>query len=370
MVDFDLLKPTTMTLVAQLAGWVNLDWAFSLLPITQVNLPEQNRRKQKIKLPHVDTPGAILSLRHKGHTRGIIRSSNRKFFKNSITIDIATREKNLCMKLSLNKFQICGATSLEQGREGCQYVIDALLAIQKELNYIADNREKAVTTLRLLKELTKGEELLRPETESTSMSLSTEAGLTPSRQVSDFAIRRIGDLSVYASEDFDVRIANFLYRQAADFSYHSHFATEIDFIVLMLRHLVSEDLAIASICEVMVNLNYDLGFDVDRAKFCRLLNLREGFFARYNNMLEHSVTVHLPYEPDETRALLRKKSKPPCHTFIVYHSGLVTQSGPGGQLMREAYYKFNEVVARIRDQVMVDQPRKLKYVPVSMDVSA
>lgn len=362
VVDFELLKPTTMTLVAHLTGRVNLDWAFSLLPVTRVQLPEQKRQKQKIKLPHVDTPGAILSLRHKGHTRGIIRSTNRKFFKNSITIDIATREKNLCMKLSLNKFQICGATSLEQGREGCQYVIDALLAIQNELNYIAEHREKAVTTLQLLKELTKGEELIRLETESTSMTLSAELGQNPARQVVDFTIRRVEDFSNYASEDFDVRIANFLYRQSSDFTYHSHFATEIDFI-LTVRQIASEDLAIDSICEAMVNLNYDLGFDVDRTEFCRQLNGCEGFFARYNNMLEHSVTVHLPYEPDQARTLLRKKSKQPCHTFIVYHSGLVTQSGPGGRLMREAYYKFNELVARIRDQVMIDQPRKLKYIP-------
>lgn len=353
-----------MTLVAHLTGVVNLDWAFSLLPVTRVYIPEQKRQKQKIKLPHVEVPGAILSLRHKGHTRGIIRSTNPKFFKNSITIDISTVQKNLCMKLSANKFQICGATSLQQGREGCQYIINSLLAIQAELNYIAENQSRAVSTLQVLKELTKGEELLRLGTESTSITLSTETGqAVPIRQVSDFTIRRIADLSPYASEDFDVRIATFLYRQASDYTYHSHFATEIDFI-LTVRTVVSDDIAVSSICEAMVNLNYDLGYDVDRTEFCNRFNGCEGFFARYNNLLEHSVTVHLPYEPDQARSLLRKKSKQSVHTFIVYQSGLVTQSGPGGHLMREAYHKFNDLARRLRDGVMIDQPRQLKYVPI------
>lgn len=361
VLDFDVLKPTTMTLIAQLTGTVALDWAFSLLPITRIVLPEQKRHKQKIKLPHVNMPGSILSLRHKGHTRGIIRSTNSKFFKNSVTIDIGCREKNLCLKLSGSKFQICGAASVAQGREGITYIVDKLNDIQNELEYIAENQEKAVSTLQVLKEITKGYAVIRTETESTSVSTTTDG--VPAKEQTDFTIRYIEDLNTYASDDFDTRIAQFLYRQCFDFNYHSHFATEIDYI-LTVRMVATKGLAVSSICEAMVNLNYDLGYNVDRTEFCNAVNGVEGFYARYNNMLEHSVTVHLPYEPPDSRKLLRKKNKQPCHTFIVYQSGLVTQSGPGGELMREAYYKFNELAGIIRDDVMIrDHPRKFKYTP-------
>jgi len=359
IVPYENLKPTTITAVAELKGTVALDWAFPLLPITRIELPEQKRQKQKIKLPHVNIPGAILSLRYKGHTRGIIRSTNSKFFKNSITIDVATKEKNLCLKLSANKFQICGATSLDQAREGIGYIIESLNEIQDELDYIADNHSKAITTLQVLKEITKGIAIVRSETESTSVANAD----TPAKEITDYTIRYVDDLNTYTSEDFDPRIAKFLYRQCYDFTYHSHFAMEIDYL-LTVRTVATKGLEVSEICEAMVNLNYDLGYNVDRNLFCEAFKDREGFVTRYNNMVDYSVNIQLAYDAPESRKLLRKKKKRLCHTYIVYQSGLVTQSGPGGELMKEAYYKFNKVAAAIRDEVMVaDQPRKFKYTP-------
>src|SRR5207237_7875328 len=93
--DFDTLPVTTMTLVLPLTGRINLPLAFNLLPITRLEFTAPRRQKKRFKIPHCPVPGAILSLRFLGHTRGIIRSLEGKFFKHSITIDLATREKNV-----------------------------------------------------------------------------------------------------------------------------------------------------------------------------------------------------------------------------------------------------------------------------------
>lgn len=365
--DFKTLKPTTIVLIANLKeidpsveGAINLDWAFTLLPITRVQLPEQRRQKQKIKLPFINIPGAILSLRHKGHTRGIIRSTSKKFFKNSVTVDLSTSSKNLCIKVSASKFHVCGASSVDQALEGIQHIINKLNEIQSEIDYINNNNDKAITTLQMLKEITKGTEIKRQHNDSTSVSLDIDG---ESKEVPDYTIRKISDFSTYVNEDFDLRIANFLYRQAEEFAYHSHFSTEIDYI-LTIKKIINYNMEIESYWKAMVNINYDLGFDIDRNELCNLMNGNEGFFARYNNMLEHSVTVHLPYVPVNERQV-RKKNKQTCHTYIVYQSGLVTQSGPGDELMEEAYYKFNELIKRISDKIMIKNcVRKIKYTPV------
>jgi hypothetical protein len=62
------------------------------------------------------------------------------------------------------------------------------------------------------------------------------------------------------------------------------------------------------------------------------------------------VTIELPYKvKDPSR---KKKSKKPCHTFLVYQSGLVTQSGPDEEMMKEAYLEFMAVYEDVRDLVV------------------
>lgn len=103
---FESLKITTITLIISLSGYVFLDEAFALLPITRIELPPSKRVTQKFKIPHCKIPGSILSLRYNGYTKGIIRTVSKKAFKNSITCDISTREKNVSLKLSRTKMQM------------------------------------------------------------------------------------------------------------------------------------------------------------------------------------------------------------------------------------------------------------------------
>ena len=74
------------------------------------------------------------------------------------------------------------------------------------------------------------------------------------------------------------------------------------------------------------------------------------FYAHFHNSTEHYVTVELPYVvKDPSR---KKKSKKPCHTFLIYQSGLVTQSGPDEEMMKEAYLEFMFVFDDIKDLVL------------------
>lgn len=366
VIGFQHLKITTMTLVLPLHGNVNLDAAFELLKITRIQLPQPKRQTQKYKIPHCSEPGAILSLRYKGFTRGIIRSTSSKHFKNSITIDVATKVKNVSIKLSSTKIQMCGASSVDQGLEGANYIIQQLLDIQDSIDRIQNNPEVANTTINWLKEAIMGDATHRIVSESTEGSERSE---TENNAVIPWDAVRISQdhtLKVPTApypENVDAQIVSFFLRLLPDFIYYSDFCSEIDWI-RTVKSVTTRPLEIQQVHKAMVNYNYDLGFSVNRFELVRRINGLNGFFARYNNSIEHNVTVELPYEVPEQHRNMRRKNKNPCHIFLVYMSGLVTQSGPGEELMRDAYYLFNSTINSIREHIIKpDIPRTLKYKP-------
>jgi hypothetical protein len=363
---FEDCRLTTMTLVFVLEGCVFLDPAFSLLPITQVDFAPPGRRRKKFELPHCSEPGAILSVRYSGETRGIVRSSSGRYFKNSITIDLSTATKNVSIKLSQSKIQMCGASSEEQGREGAQYLIDHLLRIQDELDYIQGNQDKAKETLGWLREVCRGKETSRPiyKTE-TRFVFNEETGDEEEEKREVFSHQEpdnLIDIPKDLTSAPDQRIARFLLRQVTEFSHYSFFIAELDWL-LTLEKITTRPLAIKKIHKAMVNYNYGLGFTVDRYTLHTLMQDRHGFASNYDNCLEHCVKIKLPYQPDDDEGAVRRKNKIPCHCFLIYRSGVVTQTGPGGDKMRNAYNLFWKSILEIKDKIIVEEhtpPREKK----------
>ena len=114
----------------------------------------------------------------------------------------------------------------------------------------------------------------------------------------------------------------------------------------------------------MINYSYSIGGAIDRWELANRIKDRNGFISKYDNSVDHSVTISLPYEIPEHRRGKKRKKKPPCHTFMVYRSGIVTQSGPDTDMMRDAYYLFRDTINDIKDEIIQKNvPFSLKYIP-------
>ena len=163
IVDFDCLKVTTMTVIVKMIGRVNIEQVFPLLDITRLNLPPAARQTKKYKIPYCGVPGAILSAKFQNMTRGIVKSKSKRSFLNSITIDICTSKKNINAKLSGEIIQMCGPDSEELARETAQHIINHLLKLQGELNYINSDNENKERTITWLIENTVGEDYIIDE---------------------------------------------------------------------------------------------------------------------------------------------------------------------------------------------------------------
>ena len=154
-------------------------------------------------------------------------------------------------------------------------------------------------------------------------------------------------------------------RQLQEFELYDDCVNEINWIK-SIDYIINEDLVVETINKAMVNYNYDLGFSIDRFELANRINGRNGFYARYKNNIEHTVTVELPYNDDIKEKMgMRKKSKKACHTWLIYRSGCVTQTGPNEELMEEAYNLFNKTINEIKDYIIKPRTKKfkIKYVP-------
>lgn len=168
--------------------------------------------------------------------------------------------------------------------------------------------------------------------------------------------------------DIDSRIINFYIRYVCDFAYHHVYCQFLDCVktiteVIQQNSEEERRLEIDCVDMAMINYSYSVGMSIDRWALLNAINNRKnGFTARYCNSTDHSVTICLPYVLPEGG--VRKKDKPPRHTFMVHRSGIVTQSGPNIDLMRGAYYRFMSTIMQIRHQIIQwNQPFNLKYIP-------
>lgn len=353
MSEFKNLKITTMTIIAEINGDIGIKPSFHLLPITKISL-KHHRESKKCNLP-LSTPGAILSMRYKEKNiemvRGIIRN-DKKSFKNSITLDISTKYKNLSLKISPNTIQLCGAPSREVAAEATNYIINHLKNIKDNLQYIKNNIDDYYKCIEWLKIYAKGlenEKIVIESIKCKNVIINLE------NSVVDNIIN-----TPTPPNDINNKIITFLYTLTEDLFYYSDFINKISHIN-NFGNIYEEELNIDKINEVMVNYNYNLGFKVNRDKLNQLIDGRNGLYSHYDSSLVYCVTVELPYEQILDYTAKKIKKEIPHHTFLIYSSGAVTQSGPcsstqpgrGSTIMEEAYNIFINTINEIKDEIML-----------------
>jgi len=444
-----------MTVIVKLIGNTVIENVFPLLDITRLDLPPPLRPTKKYKIPYCAIPGAILSAKFQNVTRGIVKSKGKKSFLNSITIDLCTSVKNINAKLSGGKIHMCGPNSEALAVETAEHIIEHLLNLQDELDYINEDIDERDNAIQWLKDNCKGkdyiidaetQEIIKMEEGETinedSIIIKSDGSFRLKEKNIKFESWNIGDFvtdnsvicnqekepyiiltskgkkeqavlnhNFFVKTEYDdlgnltykfidptnnpinmiikesikimkvngihipkgypnsypdninEEIANFYIKYASDFAYYHVYCQFLDG-VKNITQVATKDLAIERVDMAMINYSYSLGMSVDRWALVNAINGRNGFTARYCNSTDHSVTISLPYVVPESRKGVRRKNKPPRHTFMVHKSGIVTQSGPNIDLMRGAYYRFMATIMQIRPMIIQkDQPFNLKFIP-------
>lgn len=390
--EYKDLRVTTMTLIFGLKCKIDLNKIFYLLPVTKIEYTPSTKARTRYKIPHYEVPGSILSMRFRGMTRGIIRTTSGRHFKNSITIDISLKEKNVNIKLCASKMQMCGAKSVEQGYSGALEIINKIDYINNLVNRMknSDKKEYTLKVIRdnvydsekiwtlsnhqgyipyklscnLYNDINKMMDTLNNDSDYDlviNMFVEKYKSLLKEEQTEEDlmnwlknSLKRKTKINFIQLNDeqmgcIDREYFDFLMSDIDDFNTSDLFIDKLKFVE-ELSDIYEGELEVDNISKAMVNFNYSLGNEIDRFQLKKHMNGRDGFFAHFDNSTEHYVTIELPYQVEkETK---KRKNKKPCHSFLVYQSGLVTQSGPDEDLMKQAYKHFISIFNEVRNEVI------------------
>ena len=328
MQKFDEMDVTTITAIVSLNGTVNIELLFSLLPIYRDPTLDVRNDRKKVTIPYPGLPGKILSAKLGDVVRGIYKKGRP--FRNSIMMDISTNYgghgKNVNLKLTTKSVHMCGPTSKSMVEDVVNHLLDSIKYCQYVIDNMDENPSLTESTVQWVLDNTKGEELFHEGKNINRVKIPKE---------------------YYEGYPFgvDPTIADFLLELAPDYAVYSHYELQVKWAI-KYKSLYEGDLSVRKIKTSMVNYNFSIGFPIDRKKLCRLFDGRDGFESRYFNATDHAVTIYLPYTiPDNLKGEIRKRGERRRHSFLVYVSGNVTQSGPHIDMNREAYNKFYDIIS-------------------------
>lgn len=416
----DQLNITTITLVFHLTGKINYLAVFHLLKIhyfKQWELPTISPRAKKYQPPKLNTPGAIISVKYRERTRGLILKDSE--FKNCVMIVINTSRGYVWIKLSEDNIHMCGAKSLEMAREGAELLLGIIQDIHNKILLLRDNLDKLPSIFSEIERTIRGnpvvieaqpynylDYLISEQSERSERSERSESTseIAPGEESSPREVRR--------NQEVQRDIIEFLTQSISEYTYYNDYLYYLQMVVNLaaqnngpagilvlqnngsasgqvpslvpslvsglvpsliqaapganpesdpesdpetdLRIEIPHSVSILDTDIAMMNYNFNLGYSIDRHRLNVKLGGKNGFMTMYDNKIHSAVTVTLIYESKNRYRHMKKKTKIPKFTWMVYRGGAVTFTGPG-RLMDDAYNLFRRTLLEIEREFAVYQ---------------
>lgn len=347
---------STMTAVVVLDGMVDYIKAFPLLMITR---PKDREELNLIKSSNIvqlseNQKDRVIYAKYKENVRGIISRKTTKSkkpnstFANSVTVSlkldisglskdqvgsISENTKDINLKLSSVKIQMCGSKSREMCMIAAQHVVDNLIEVETLLRWIDQNSEHAKITTDWVLTVVRGKLYLNVN----------NPGTVGVRNIK-LCQNEMPDIpkNIYSP------LAEYLIGLAWDFSEYTLFKKNVEWL-LTVKHIIrpteSDNIYLrpSKVITAMVNFNYPLGFKVRRMALCKIIEkMRPGCRARYNNQYDSHVRIYYPCLSEE------HPDKVKYSTLIVYSTGHVTQSGPNPEIGYRVHYAFIKLANQIK----------------------
>lgn len=123
-----------MVIVIRWRGSINLAEAFVSLPIFVVDTPLAT--SGKLKIPYYGVEDVIVSIRYKKESRGIRNVSGQS--DNFVSVDLQIGGHNVHIKLSSNNALVMGVTSVEEGTEAVNCLLDLIYQTDQNLAYLRE----------------------------------------------------------------------------------------------------------------------------------------------------------------------------------------------------------------------------------------
>jgi hypothetical protein len=306
--NFDDINISTKTIISVTNMKIDLNSLYKYLPITEyVVVPKKRGRKKKITVldPNLDVPpGSIIFVKFKTNWRGTIiklkkKKSSGKYFLNSVTIEFLLENgKILNLKVSNNgKVQITGCKDKTHFVSSLRYLFHHIMYIEKYTGEKIYTIKKSINSL-----------------DTTPKAIFNVVMKNIDFKV-DFSINRL------MLDEYITKNTNFISLLEED-----NKTTYVN-VKLPLTRLYDDYLP----C---------IQFDVEKSKGLTpyesrpdLVKESDVHFKEYSKLID---------EPEKELKKADDKNKK-YHTFLVFQSGAIIQSGRGPE-MSEVYKKFMKML--------------------------
>jgi len=307
---FEDIGISTQTIIAVSNININLSNLYKYLPITDyIVIPKRRGRKKRVATvnPNIDVPmGSIIFVKYKTNFRGVVvkakKSKSTKYFLNSVTVElILENEKIINMKISSNgKFQITGC-------KDNNHFISCLRYLVHHMNYAQKYTGESIYTV------TKGETIPKIIFNVVMKNKDFKINFDINSQKLDLFINENTDfISLYENNDDKTSYVNIKYPLKKKY----------------------ED-----------TLNC-INFDMDKINKYNPYKSQPNFVT----ITHIDNTEYLKYENDTKKKKEDAKVKQKYHTFLVFQSGAIIQSGCGPE-MEEVYNKFINIIINNRNDI-------------------
>ncbi len=325
--NFDNIEVSTKTIIAISNLTINIEKVFANLPVTKyIIVPKKRGRKSKevSEDPNKDIPsGSIVTIKCRECLRGVdlkkkkSKKNSGKYFRNAITIVMVIDGKMINFKVSKNgKFQLTGCKNDEHAKKCIQYTWGYIQNMK-------DEDEEEIGSEEYTEEPNDDQALCG----GLEMAVRGDSkGVGP-----DYPIYTIqGDypkvvfLTVMTNIDFNLGF--FVNRENLD----RYINIETDYISLLET----------SFGYTGVNIKIPLAKPIDM-DLCHL-SYKDGKWE--NSMVPYS--YYLNMLTDKEKAKEAKKER--YNTFLVFHSGNCIMSGMNTRFMKDIYYHFFDIMGECR----------------------
>ena len=324
-------KISTKTIVAATNTQFDIYRIFKELPIVEYILPEKKRGRKRreevnkeIVKQHVPV-GSIIYAKYENESRGNPlkrKNGNKKYFRNSVTIIMnVDDDKFINFKLSKNgKFQITG----------CKDEQHAVYIIKTFWEYVLDMEKNDTETHNSDTEPEKVEDKSDTEPEKVEDKSDTEP-------------EKVEDNFLYKIESGDFKAILFTVMTNIDFSVGFKINREI------LDRYINSRTEFKSLLETSfgytgVNIKFPMKKTIDHDLPYISVN-KEGSWYETNKTYDDYLEF---LKPAELKKELNKKR---YNSFLVFHSGNVIMSGLGKLYMKEHYNIFSEIIKNSRNKI-------------------
>lgn len=343
-VKYEHLPTTTLTIVTELKGEIDLTHLCYLLPITYLICNQPNYKK----VPTCNVKGGIISVRYKDIMRGFPKNS--RSFKNAIIIDLSMGNKNVSLKLSQKKIQLCGASSERMAIKASEIIVAYIQRIEELLIRLHKDPQKTNRTFEWMLNLTKCKK-------------ENRILLNPPQ---DFSL-----LHHEYPEDIDKTLAQWILPMISDYVEYEDFKMHLKYLKGLQSILVQGTIEMHPIQVKMKNHNYCIQFPIRRQKVFELFSSLPDWIAIYDSTWDSSVrllylseTKKIDYKDEDTFPFFDKEEDEDeedeeeegtdqYHTFTVFSTGSVTQSGPNPHEIEELYNKFNRILVENKEKIIM-----------------